>query len=296
MTALKVLLSLITEDNAYQREQATAAKSVAERLGIELHLIYANNDALGQIQQILSALRTGDGPFSAVVVEPVGTGMPQVAKIATDAGVGWIVLNRNEEYLAPIRQSSSALVGSLDCDNVEVGRIQGRQFGALLPGGGSVLYVEGPSTDASKERRAGMEETLPGNIQIQSMRGKWTEESAFQAFESRLKMPTFSQRNVQVVGCQNDDMAMGARKAVEQLPDAALRASWLKTPFTGCDGVPSTGKAWVQKGLLAATVIIPPLAGLALELLAKARAAGMSLPERTLTKPTSYPEIGALKS
>jgi len=47
-------------------------------------------------------------------------------------------------------------------DNHEIGRIQGRQLAALLPDGGSVLCIQGPSeADASKLRTAGMYETKP---------------------------------------------------------------------------------------------------------------------------------------
>lgn len=297
MKKLKVLLSLITHDNDYQREQATTAEAAARRLGIDLQLLYANNDAIAQGQQLLTAIRSAaDGRPDAVIVEPVGTGMPQVAKVATENGIGWIVLNRDEDYLEPIRKTTTVPVGSIDCDNVEVGRIQGRQFAALLPSGGAVLYIEGPATDASRQRRAGMEETLPGNITIQSLRGKWTEESAFQVFTSRLQLPSLSLQSVGVVGCQNDAMAMGARKAVESLTDPGLREKWLKVAFTGCDGVPGTGQEWVKKQLLAATVVIPALTGLALDMLVKAIASGAQLPARTLTKPTSYPAIGNLTS
>src|SRR5438445_7104821 len=33
------------------------------------------------------------------------------------------------------------------------------------------------------------------------------------------------------------------------------RERWLALPFTGCDGMPDTGQAWVRSGLLAATVV-----------------------------------------
>jgi ribose transport system substrate-binding protein len=295
MKKLKVIVSLITRDNDYQREQAATAEATAQRLGIDLQLLYAGNDAIAQGQQILTALRSSAGGRpDAVIVEPVGTGMPQVAKAATDNGTGWIVLNRDEEYLTPIRETSTAPIGSVDCDNVEVGRIQARQFAALLPSGGSLVYIEGPGTDASRQRRAGMEEILSGGITVQSIRGRWTRESAFQAFTSRLQTQSFSQQGIGIVGCQNDEMAMGAREAVEQLTDARLRAQWLKVLFTGCDGLPQTGQAWVQAHLLAATVVIPPLTGLALEMLMNAVTTGTQLPGRTLTKPTSYPPIEQL--
>jgi ribose transport system substrate-binding protein len=291
MTRRKILVALITQDNDYQKEQAAVAESTARRLDVDVTVVFANGDAITQTQQILSAIRVAADRPDAIVVEPVGTGMLGVAKSAAQAGCGWIVLNREADYLKAIRESSTAPIGSVDCDNVEVGRIQGRQFAALLPSGGSVLYVEGPPTDVSKQRRAGMEETLPSNIEIKLIRGRWTEESAFLAVNPWLQLESKRQSNIGVIGCQNDAMAMGARRAVEGLSDAVARERLLKTPFTGVDGVRETGQAWVQKGLMAATVVTPALTGLAIEMLVKSFATGTQVPERTLTKPTSFPLV-----
>jgi len=292
----KVLLALITRDNDYQREQASVAEATARRLGIGLQVVYADNDAIAQTRQILATIQAAasDRP-DAVIVEPVGTGMLGVATAAADNGIGWIVLNREVDYLVPLRQGSSVPIGSVVCDNAEVGRLQGRQFAALLPSGGTVLYVEGPATDVVEQRRAGLDETLPPNITIQSLRGKWTEESGFRVVAARLRWHGSQPPNFGVIGCQNDAMAMGARRAVEALTATQQREQWLKIPFTGVDGVPTSGQVWVQKGQLAATVVTPALTGIALELLAKAMASGTPMPERTLADVTSLPPIEALR-
>ena len=297
MKKLKVLLALITQDNDYQREQAHVGEETARRLDIDLQVLYANNDAIAQTQQVLASIHApeSDRP-AAVVVEPVGTGMLPVAQAAAHAGVGWVVINRQSDYLADLRQVAKVPIASVDCDNAEVGRIQGRQFAALLPQGGSVLYIEGPATDVSKQRRAGLTETLPNNIEIIPVRGKWTEESGYQAITSRLQLHGSTAPTVQIIGCQNDAMAMGARRAVETLTSGANRDRWLQIPFTGVDGVPTSGQVWVQNKLLAGTVITPALTGLALELLIKTLSTGAPMPERTLTRPISYPTIEELSA
>jgi len=294
MKRLKVLLALITQDNDYQREQAVVADATAQRMGMDLQVVYADNDAIVQTKQILAAIHAPapERP-DAVIAEPVGTGMLAVASAAVNSGVGWIVLNREADYLAPLRQGTTP-VGSVECDNVEVGRIQGRQFAALLPSGGTLLYIEGPSTDVTKQRRAGLDETLPANITVQAGRGKWTEESAYQVVASRLQSVGSAPPTIGVIGCQNDAMAMGARRAVEGLTAAQQRAQWLKVPFTGVDGVPTSGQVWVKDGLLTATVVVPALTGIALDVLAKAVASGTQVPERSLIRPASYPPVEAL--
>ena len=96
------------------------------------------------------------------------------------------------------------------------------------------------------------------------------------------------------MGCQNDAMAMGARKAFGELAGAQEREQWLKVPFTGCDGVTKTGQEWVRRGLLTATVVSPPTAGLALEILVKAIQTGSDPPECTPSAPWSFPKIEEL--
>jgi len=90
-------------------------------------------------------------------------------------------------------------------------------------------------------------------------------------------------------------MAMGARKAFEELRDAG-RDRWLSLPFLGCDGLPKTGQAWVNRGLLTATVFSPPNAGQAVEMLAKVVHSNSTPPERTLTAPLSVPTLAKLAS
>ena len=297
MKQLKVVLALITEDNDYQREQAAVAQTTADRLRIGLQVVYAGNDAIAQTKQILALIHAAASDhIDAIIVEPVGTGMLSVASTAVKHGIGWIVLNREADYLTQLREEASVPVGSVASDNVEVGRIQGRQFAALLPAGGAVLYIEGPGTEVSKQRRTGLDETLPADIEIQPVRGKWTEESGFQVVETRLQMMGRSAPNVGIIGCMNDAMAMGARKAVQALPDTQVREQWLKIPFTGVDGVPSTGQVWVKEKLLTATVITPALSGVALELMSQAIAGGTQMPERTVIDTKSYPAIEELSA
>lgn len=298
MSKLSVLLSLVTADNDYQREQAVVAQAAAAQVGIDLRTTYADDDAITQTKQLLAAVQSpaGERP-DAIIVHPAGTSMPHVAKAAVQQGIGWVLVNRAAEYLADLRAIRSDVpVAAIQLDNVEVGRIQGRQFAALLPAGGTVLYLEGPSNAVSKDRRAGaleMLETLPHNIELQSARGRWTAESGAQALSIRLGLR--GAKVPDLVGSQNDAMAVGARTAVEALPAGQQRDQWLSIPYTGVDGVPATGQAWVQQHLLAATIVVPPLAGLAVELLARAVLSGRTIPERTIVQPTSYPPVAELR-
>jgi ribose transport system substrate-binding protein len=297
MKKLNFVVSLTTNDNDYQMEQATSAEEAARRLGVDVQLVYADNDAITQSQQLLQIIqsRAGSHP-DGILFEPVGgTALPQVARAAAAAGIGWVVLNRDVEYVSELRKTYRVPVFSITSDHEEIGRIQGRQFDALLPKGGSVLYIQGPSESlAAKQRTTGMYETKPVDVQVKVMKGQWTEASAYRAVSSWLRLSTSHQTPVDVVAAQDDSMALGARKAFQELPNTAARDRWLNLPFTGCDGLPKTGQAWVKRGMLAATIIVPANTGQGLEMLVQAVQSGNMPAERTLTVPVSFPALDKL--
>jgi ribose transport system substrate-binding protein len=296
---IHILVSLTTNDNDYQIEQAESAEQAAKRLGVDAKIIYADNDAINQSTQILKAVQVApqERP-EAIVFEPVGgTALPQVARAAATAGIGWAVLNRDASYIAELRKTAKAPMFAVSSDHVEIGRLQGRQFAALLPRGGSVLYIQGPSENsAAKERTAGMQETKPANIQVTSLRAQWTEESSLRAVRSWLKLTTSQKSVIDLVGAQDDSMALGARKAFQELTKEAEKERWLKLPFTGCDGLPKTGQAWVRNGLLTATIFVPPNTGQAIEMLVQALQKKEQPPERVLIPPRSIPSLDALNT
>jgi ribose transport system substrate-binding protein len=300
MRRLRFLLSLTTNDNDYQIEQARAAEQAAKKLNVELQILYADNDAINQSTQILKSVQVAaeDRP-DAIIFEPVGgTALPQVARAAVGAGIGWAVLNRDANYVPELRQSNAKTpVFSVSSDHVEIGRIQGRQCAALLPTGGTVLYIQGPSENsAAKERTLGMQEAKPANIHLVMLRGQWTEESAQRAVRSWLKLTTSQKANIDLIAAQDDSMALGARKAFQELTSEIERDRWLGLPFLGCDGLPSTGQAWVRSGQLAATIFIPPNTGQAMEMLVNALQGGKRPPERALTDAVSVPPLESLRS
>ena len=163
MKDLNFLVSLTTADNDYQAEQAMAAENAARRLGVNVEVIYAENDAVTQSQQLLKAIQSSSRRFDAILLEPVSpTALPQVARAALASDIGWVVLNAYPSYIAEMRGAYRAPIFAITSDQTEIGRIQGRQLAALLPKGGSVLQVQGPTgSSAATERTAGTLQTKP---------------------------------------------------------------------------------------------------------------------------------------
>jgi ribose transport system substrate-binding protein len=126
------------------------------------------------------------------------------------------------------------------------------------------------------------------------LKGQWTQESAQKAVRSWLKLSTSQKTAIDLISAQDDSMAMGARDAFKELANEDERERWLKLPYTGCDGLPKTGQAWVKSGLLAATVFVPPNAGQAIETLFDAIQNKKMPAERVMTAPTSIPPLTAL--
>ena len=297
MKKLKFVVSLTNRENDYQIEQATSAQEASQRLGLDIELLYAENDAILQSQQLLNVIQSRSTPRpDGIIFEPVGgTALPQVAKAAASAGIGWAVLNREVEYLAELRRTFKVPIFSLTSDHEEIGRIQGKQIAALIPAGGSVLLVQGPAESlAAKQRTSGMNETKPVHAQVKMMRANWTEASAYKIVSSWLRLSTSQQTRIDVVAAQDDSMALGARKAFQEIAASALREHYRAAPFLGIDGMPETGQAWVRQGLLAATIVVPTNTGQAIEMMARTLQAGTTLPERTFTNATSYPPIEKL--
>src|SRR5258708_39642727 len=108
MTKLPFLVSLITKDNDYKMEQASAANAAAADLGVDAQIVYANNDPITQSTQVLKAIQseTSLRP-NGIIIEPLGaTSFPQVASAAAVAGIGWAVLSRKAEDAGELRKTS----------------------------------------------------------------------------------------------------------------------------------------------------------------------------------------------
>src|SRR5258708_10039103 len=132
MAKIRILISLTTSDNDYQVEQAQSAEQAATKLGVSAEIIYANNDAINQSTQILRAIQAApeDRP-NAIVFEPVGgTALPQVARAAAAADIGWAVLNPDANYIEDLRRTSNVAIFAITSDQSAIGRIQLLQFPA----------------------------------------------------------------------------------------------------------------------------------------------------------------------
>jgi ABC-type sugar transport system substrate-binding protein len=293
---LKCVLSL-PGDNLYLREQISAAEAAASRLGIDLQVISADMDPILQSQQLLAAVQAKEGERpDAIVLEPVNaTGLPRVAEAAVAAGISWVISNAQVDYITKLRRNAKVPVFLVSQDHVEIGRLQGRQIAALLPHGGSVLYLRGPAMSSIASRRfEGLERGKPQNVEIKSVKVQGsTADNACASISSWLNLSTVRAEATHLIISQNADFIFGARKAVEAKADQTERAKWLSIPCLGA-GVASQLKPLVDHGTLCAAVLTSLTMDRVLDMLVQAIKKGSQPPEHTTVEAHSYPSLDDL--
>lgn len=297
--------------SAYQRASQHEAELTARRLNVALEVSFADDLAAQQARNVVRFVQANEQRQVAAIVMPsadidstsgsvVAHPVHKLARRVAARGAGWIVLNRDAELqIATLRKEfPSVPSGVVTPDQKEFGRVQGRQFRSMLPKGGRILYVVGnPTASSTRDRRAGMREIAGnghGGFKIDEVDGLW---SAAQAKEAVLKWLAWeSQRGEfpDLVGCQNDAMAVGASEALALAATQHSRAALRRIPVTGGDGLPDEGRRWVDEKRLAATVIAPTTAAVAIEQLVACWDTGRPMPLVTALPVTPYPALHEL--
>jgi len=290
----KVVVALLNAEQEFQKLQAKDARESGAKLKLDVEVAFAEGHAVVQIQQLFKHIHAPEAerPAAIVVEVATGEGLERVARNAAKAGIGWIVVNAHVSYVDELRQAHPSLpIAMLGSDQREVGRIQGRQCRALVPGGGHVLCVQGPAdSTATAGRLEGLKETVGAGLEVRGLNGDWTEAGGEKAVVSWLRLKTAEAFRPDVVACQNDSMALGARKALRE-----HRRDWENVPFLGCDGLPEGGQKMVADGVLAATIVTPSNTGPALEIVARWLQTKHMPPREVLLAPRSHPPEDRLR-
>lgn len=285
----RIVVALLDERQDYSQLQATESKAAAARASVSIDVVYAENNALVQIQQLYARIHAPEGerPEAIVVQSVTGEGLERVARNAVRSRIGWVLLNRRVDYVEELRAAHPDLpIARVSLDQVEVGRIQGRQVRKLAPEAGLLIYVSGPlDTSAAQDRLHGTEKELePFGYEWKVLNGNRTEQGAQTAMAGFLRLATNKGRRPVIIVAQNDWMALGARRA-----GSAHDPSWGRVPVVGCDGLIGHGQALVTSGQLAATVVTPSSAGAAVESLARWFSDRQPLPAEAMLASRSFP-------
>jgi ABC-type sugar transport system substrate-binding protein len=292
-------IALFLMDNGdYQEGLRDDCVRTAARHSLPVRTFSADNDPSRQIAQVEACLgEPAETRPTVMLVHAVReVSLISTAHRATALGLGWIMLNRWSSVIEDLRGEYPGLpIFSVTPDQVEIGRIQGAQFLALLPRGGELVYIRGPlGTSSARQRFDGVEQVLAGSpIQLFSVNSDWTSGGGAAAMRSWMRLYEGRRLPPFVVGAQNDAMAMGALGAFEVergRPEGPGQVS----VFTGCDGSPRFGKRLVNERKLAATIVIPSTAGRAVSEVAAMLGGAPRAESTILLAPSSYPPTAEL--
>ena len=249
-------VSQCSEDIWREKQNAELRMGAYLQDNVELRFAAAYDSDERQVQQIDSLVATG---IDLLIVAPnqVQTISPAIDR-AFDKGIPVIVFER--------KTNSQKYTAFISADNYEMGRVMGEYIASQLQGKGRVMEIMGlEGSSPAIERHNGFADALkayPGIEIVATLQGDWTEESAYNAMKQWLERGERNAEGIDYVFGQNDRMAMGARRAMQEVttPLALWRgAGGEASRFCGIDGLPGEdgGIRLVRDSILDASYIYP---------------------------------------
>ena len=251
----------------YSDAYITTVRNAMDALLEEAGITYNNYDGAGnqatQLDQINTAISNGT---NLLVVNIVETSSPDAAQQACDAaknaGIPIIFFNREVENSVVDSYENAAFVGT---DAAEAGHMQGQMIGEFLlenydtvdlNGDGVISYVMFKGDEANQEAIArtkyGVEcadevltaagkpalefyDASNANKYLVDLNGTWSNTASFDYMQTILAQYNEANNNmVEVVICNNDDMALGAINAL-------VNAGYNLPGGEGCTVIPVFG-------------------------------------------------------
>jgi ABC-type sugar transport system substrate-binding protein len=292
----RIALALVDETNEFQRLLKADAEAAARKAGLEVETLFTGEslaEHLGALRRLIVAPERR--PLALLTMAVRDHGLDKVVRESAAAGVHFVFLNAVEDDLDAVRREFPAVCVSTVCpDEVETGRVQGRQMRALVRAGRRVLYIQGsPRSLTSRQRTAGvLEETAGAPFEVVLAGGDWSPAFAARTVREWLRLAVGGRRPFDLVSCQNDHQAGGAIEAIAAAGTESKQADFTRIPVAGCDGAPEIGQKMVRDGRLVATVVLPRVAGPAVDEIAAFLARGERPAPVVTLPPTPFPALG----
>ncbi|NUS31173.1 MAG: substrate-binding domain-containing protein, partial [Streptomyces sp.] len=236
----KIGLSLSTLNNPFFVQIRAGAQAEAKKLGVDLTVTDAQNDASQQANQLENFTSSGLG---TIIVNAVDSdAVTPAAKAVNKAGIPLVAVDR-----AVNNADTAALVAS---DNVAGGRLAAKDLAEKLGGKGKIVVLQGQAgTSASRERGAGFTEGLkayPGIEVVAKQPADWDRTKGLDVMTNLLQ----ANPDIDGVFAENDEMALGAIKALGSKAGKSVQV-------IGFDGT-EDGLNAVKAGTLYASVAQQP--------------------------------------
>lgn len=230
-------------NDTFQTYIVDAAQAWADANNVELVVVDAKEDMIAQ-QDVVNGLITQG--VAGLVVVPVDTSaMSPVTKAASEAGLPLVYVNRNP-YAESEVPAGVYYVGSQEID---AGVMQMEYLGELAGGSGGVGILQGLMTNEGAVKRTegneqAIKEKYSGMSVLAKEPGDWQRDQGMEITENWI---TTYGDELKVICANNDEMALGAVRACEQLNRTDILIG-------GVDGIPDAIAA-VKAGQMACSVL-----------------------------------------
>lgn len=213
-------------------------QEAAEKAGVQLMVLDGNQNAEKQGGQLENLITQG---IDGILIEPVSReALAPAIAACKEAGIPVITFNQRVAN----QDAATSFVG---VDMVQGGMMEMEEAALRLNGRGNIVILHGPmGGDAQVGRDQGYRAVLAGYPDIRviaEQSGNWVRGDAYSIMENWIQ----AGKPIDAVVSQNDDMALGALKAVEE---AGLED---RIRVFGLDATPD-GLQAIREGRLACTI------------------------------------------
>lgn len=233
-------LALSTQNNPFFVELKDGAQKAADGAKLTLDVVDAQDDPAKQIASVEDLIQK---KVAVILLNPTdSSALAGAVQSANRAHIPVITLDRSVD--------GAQVASHIASDNVAGGHMAADFLAKQLQGKGNVLELQGvPGASAARDRGQGFDEAVastPGLKIIAQQPANFDRAQGLSVTENLLQ----AHPDVQAIFAQNDEMALGAVRALE----GAKRQNVL---VVGFDGTPDGLKA-VKDGKLAASVAQQP--------------------------------------
>ncbi len=215
----KVGVCIYKFDDAFMTTYRNKLQEILEGKGYEVTIVDGNNDQAKQNEQINTFITQG---VDALIINPVMTSAAdQIISTVKDADVPTVLINR--EPTADQMSAYDKLV-YVGCDAAQSGTFQGElildtENGGDINGDGKVSYImiqgDPENIDAQLRTEYSVKALTDAGVEVEELdlqRGDWDRNKGQEIAQNDLAK--FGDQ-IEVVFCNNDDMAIGALQAIQ---------------------------------------------------------------------------------
>ncbi|HEY0222854.1 MAG TPA: substrate-binding domain-containing protein [Lactovum miscens] len=235
---LKIGVSISTTNNPYFVSMDNAITSMAKNDGTKITVSDAQNDSATQLNDVQNFVSQN---VDAILINPVDSdAIVSAIKAANNANIPVICMDRGA--------NGGTVLATVASDNVKAGKMAAAAVEKYVGKDAKILELSGtPGASSTIDRGNGFNDEAKsiGLSILSSQSANFDRTTALNTTQNMLQ----SHKDVQAIFAQNDEMALGAAKAIQ--------SAGMKVAIFGIDGEDETHTA-IKDGTIMATVAQQP--------------------------------------